>query len=261
MMKCLLLYPGKNWKLAERLFFLIRCYCKSLLLKRVEIGDSPASLLSFSRAVDESIVHCWPVELQASSLASRAVGWADCAENHYPQTTLLPRSNCSRKLITVEWSSKVWRGTFWPKTSHSTPVGSLKGFHPCPRVACSAGVSKGEWMFLLAKAPGYYFYSPQSSSVIKSKMAAITIRTWTSFRPPKIRLDCRLVPGQHYIMSGHLSGADWKDILRSAHHCTVVGREVSPVRIASQTLDEERDCFDWRCQHPLARTLQWSPAV
>ena len=76
-------------------------------------------------------------------------------------------------------------------------------------------------MFLLAKAPGYYFYSPQSSSVIKSKMAAITIRTWTSFRPPKIRLDCRLVPGQHYIMSGHLSGADWKEILRSAHHCTV----------------------------------------
>ena len=110
--------------------------------------------------------------------------------------------------------------------------------------------------FFLAKAPGYYFYSPQSSSVIKSKMAAITIRTWTSFRPPKIRLDCRLVPGQHYIMSGHLSGADWKEILRSAHHCTVVGRQVSPVRIASQTLDEERDCLDWRrCQDQLARTL------
>ena len=41
-------------------------------------------------------------------------------------------------------------------------------------------------------AKGYYFYSPQSSSVIKSKMAATTIRTWTSFRPPKIRLHCRL---------------------------------------------------------------------
>ena len=39
---------------------------------------------------------------------------------------------------------------------------------------------------------GYYFSSPQSSSVIKSKMAATTIRTWTSFRPPKIRLHCRL---------------------------------------------------------------------
>ena len=37
------------------------------------------------------------------------------------------------------------------------------------------------------------FYSPQSSSGIKSKMAATTIRTYTSsFRPPKIRLHCRL---------------------------------------------------------------------
>ena len=41
---------------------------------------------------------------------------------------------------------------------------------------------------------GYYFYSPQSSTVIKSKMAATTIlRTGTRFRPPKIRLHCRLV--------------------------------------------------------------------
>ena len=41
---------------------------------------------------------------------------------------------------------------------------------------------------------GYYFYSPQSSTVIKSKMAATTIlRTRTRFRPPKIRLHCRLV--------------------------------------------------------------------
>ena len=37
---------------------------------------------------------------------------------------------------------------------------------------------------------GYYFYSPQSSTVIKSKMAATTTRT--RFRPPKIRLHCRL---------------------------------------------------------------------
>ena len=35
---------------------------------------------------------------------------------------------------------------------------------------------------------GYYFYSPQSSTVIKSKMGATTIlRTRTRFRPPKIR--------------------------------------------------------------------------
>ena len=40
---------------------------------------------------------------------------------------------------------------------------------------------------------GYYFYSPQSSTVIKSKMAATTmLRTRTRFRLPKIRLHCRL---------------------------------------------------------------------
>ena len=39
---------------------------------------------------------------------------------------------------------------------------------------------------------GYYFYSPQSSSFLKSNMAATTLRTWTSFRPLKIRLHCRL---------------------------------------------------------------------
>ena len=40
---------------------------------------------------------------------------------------------------------------------------------------------------------GYYFYSSQSSTVIKSKMSATTIlRTRTRFRPPKIRLHCWL---------------------------------------------------------------------
>ena len=40
---------------------------------------------------------------------------------------------------------------------------------------------------------GYYFYSPQSSTNIKSKMAAAAIlRTRTRFRPPEIRLHCRL---------------------------------------------------------------------
>ena len=40
---------------------------------------------------------------------------------------------------------------------------------------------------------GYYFYSPQSSTVIKSKMAAKTIsRTRTRFSPTKIRLHRRL---------------------------------------------------------------------
>ena len=40
---------------------------------------------------------------------------------------------------------------------------------------------------------GYYFYSPQTSTFIKSKMAATTIlQTRPRFRPPKIRLHCRL---------------------------------------------------------------------
>ena len=45
---------------------------------------------------------------------------------------------------------------------------------------------------------GYYFYSPQSSTVIKSKMVATTIsRRRTRFRLPKIRLHCRLAIGDY----------------------------------------------------------------
>ena len=36
---------------------------------------------------------------------------------------------------------------------------------------------------------GYYFYSPQSSTVIKSKMAATTIRTWFAFSRKNICKD------------------------------------------------------------------------
>ena len=51
------------------------------------------------------------------------------------------------------------------------------------------GESKGAGTY----RKGYYFYSPQTSTVIKSKMAATTIlRTRTRFRRPKIRLHCRL---------------------------------------------------------------------
>ena len=59
----------------------------------------------------------------------------------------------------------------------------------------------GESFPSFALAEGYYFYSPQSSTVIKSKMAATTIlRTRTRFRPPKIRLHCRLLrSGQAYL--------------------------------------------------------------
>ena len=45
--------------------------------------------------------------------------------------------------------------------------------------------------FLWARRTGYYFYSPQSSTVIKMA-ATTTLRTRTRFRPPKIRLHCRL---------------------------------------------------------------------
>ena len=56
-----------------------------------------------------------------------------------------------------------------------------------PKVLC--------WNFPRRGGDGasHYFYSPQSSTVIKSKLAATTIlRTRTRFRPPKIRLHCRL---------------------------------------------------------------------
>ena len=51
---------------------------------------------------------------------------------------------------------------------------------------------------------GYYFYSPQSSTVIKSKMTATTIlRTRTRFRPPKIRLHCRLARSGRRVRDTH----------------------------------------------------------
>ena len=62
----------------------------------------------------------------------------------------------------------------WGRRSFPSPILSLSFFRP------------------RTYPKGYYFYYPQSSSVIKSKMAATTIRIWTSFRPPKIRLYCRL---------------------------------------------------------------------
>ena len=102
------------------------------------------------------------------------------------------------------------------------------------RVKGSGGESEEKFLFFLfspspfpsfALAPtvrgprkdynkGYHFYSPQSSTVIKSKMAATTIlRTRTKFRPPKIRLYCRLLlrlcrccVELHY---GTVSGTPW----------------------------------------------------
>ena len=73
------------------------------------------------------------------------------------------------------------------------------------QVACSAGVlssgqnareratSRSEEEMGRTNRKSYHFYSPQSSSVIKSKMAATTtLRTRTRFHPLKIRLHCRL---------------------------------------------------------------------
>ena len=72
----------------------------------------------------------------------------------------------------------------------------------------------GVFFFLPSPSPlpctypkGYYFYSPQSSTVIKSKMAATTIlRTWTGFHPPKIRLHCRLCFSQTNVQIPEILG-------------------------------------------------------
>ena len=63
-----------------------------------------------------------------------------------------------------------------------------------PRIFFSSPPPPFPSFALAPSLKGYYFYSPQSSTVIKSKMAATTIlRTRTRFRPPKIRLHCGLV--------------------------------------------------------------------
>ena len=53
--------------------------------------------------------------------------------------------------------------------------------------------------------PKGYYFTPQSSTVIKSKMAATTIPTRTRFRPPKIRLHCRLLTmGRNHWLPEHV---------------------------------------------------------
>ena len=111
-------------------------------------------------------------------------------ELHYYKVTItsrfFERAICSRKRY-VETSRR------------EEEMGRVKGSGE------GAGREKRKVFFLPFPSPvsffrprtyrkGYYFYSPQSSTVIKSKMAATTIlRTQTRFRPPKIRLHCRLV--------------------------------------------------------------------
>ena len=69
---------------------------------------------------------------------------------------------------------------------------------------------------------GYYFYSPQSSTVIKSKMAATTIlQTQTRFRPPKIRLHCRLSMTRNTYYSNPIPGTK-KSFEQSPSFCLVL---------------------------------------
>ena len=87
---------------------------------------------------------------------------------------------------------------------------------------------------------GYSFYSPQSSTVIKSEMVASTIlRTRTRFRPPKIRLHCRL----------DLDKAAHGGLTRALKYClyAIMQAEVSLVRLACL-----RQCTELRT---LARTF------
>ena len=59
------------------------------------------------------------------------------------------------------------------------------------------GESKGAGRGPHTYRNGYYFYSPQSSTVIKSKMTTTRILpTQTRFRPAKIHLHCRLKRSQ-----------------------------------------------------------------
>ena len=121
--------------------------------------------------------------------------------------------------IVPKWTSSVG---FWLQELFMSLIASSAGiFFEHPRI-CSrnfpkrggdgasqrerrGGGKREEIFFLPSPSPlsffrprtyrkGYYFYSPQSSTIMKSKMAATTIFwTRTRFRPTKIRLhSCRL---------------------------------------------------------------------
>ena len=65
-----------------------------------------------------------------------------------------------------------------------------------PRLACSPGVFFGRANVFARESAmlKLFLLSPIFHCREKSKMAATTIRTRTMFRPPKIRLHCRLCP-------------------------------------------------------------------
>ena len=76
---------------------------------------------------------------------------------------------------------------------------------------------------------GYYFCSPQSSTVIKSKMAATTIRTRTMFRPPKIRLHYRLPSSVTFTLPYQI-----KDVCMYVFTTIKVSRLTAPIVIACE---------------------------
>ena len=130
-----------------------------------------------------------------------------------------------------------FQSIFWGEMKVSDLHNSFKSFivqsshspHTVLTLACSAGVfferaicsrkrhvetSRREEEMGRVKGSGegarrekrkrlHYFYSPQSSTVIKSQMAATTILcTRTRFRPPKIRLHCRLSSHSPHVETG-----------------------------------------------------------
>jgi len=106
---------------------------------------------------------------------------------------------------------------------------------------------------------GYYFYSPQSSTDIKSKMAATTMRTRTRFRPPKISLHCRLAP-QTKLNSGWVRLQNITEILDLGPHlCTrtwlraMIGLLKKPLWICKSRRKEIQNAI------PVIGWVRWGP--
>ena len=107
----------------------------------------------------------------------------------------MPHSNPSSQCLIIN-DNIVITGYIWTKV-HSWKVQTFSYLHyhlSSFLWPAAQAFSSDARMFLLAKATyvesSEYLYSPQSFSVIKSKMAASRKRTWIRFRPPKIRLHC-----------------------------------------------------------------------
>ena len=125
---------------------------------------------------------------------SEVLRWA----NHTNHETLSPTNERSPRNIFEILSCS------WALENFSHSGGLRTDISQKTVVGCPWMISGRRIFFLPSPSPlfffrprtyrkGYYFYSPQSSTVIKSKMATtIILRTRTRFRPPKIRLHCRL---------------------------------------------------------------------